>query len=264
VTEDQQYAVMPSALRRAAAGLKGHEEEEVVPVEVHKAFPVSVRLTREQEEERRKDEEAQKQDHDKIFALLNSDDPASLIGQEVLGQGVFIGRYTMPGIGKGGLRVTFNVFAAPEDLPGEKGEPAIFTYREAVRRVAELGNWHGFNGAEYASDRTLDKDLWNENYTGGWVIPPCEILAGLNKDKVQVQPDNLRAYRDEGVLSGSFKTDAGLDVDCPDMYWSCTEHISDTTYMWAFKLSDSPGGGQLRTDKLRLSCRPVRFVPVKD
>src|SRR5947208_2846954 len=77
-------------------------------------------------------------------------------GQMITGEGIFLGQYQSLG------RI-FNVFAAPEDLP------AMMKYVDAVKYIAELKGWNGFDGTNYATDKEFRQALKDGSYTGGWI-----------------------------------------------------------------------------------------------
>src|SRR5204863_8298587 len=82
-----------------------------------------------------------------------------------------------------------------------------------------------------------------------WQIPTLEQLKILYQ--------NQKA----GALKGSFKTAASSGSDCPFWYWSSTEHRDSSSCVHAVRFSDG-GENWHHKDYFRLSCRPVRLMPV--
>ena len=174
-------------------------------------------------------------------------------GQRIAGEGIFLGQYQSKDLGK-----IFNVFAAPEDLPD------TMKYVDAVKYIAELKGWHGFDGTNYATDKEFNQALKEGTYTGGWIIPTRELLIGTEADGPSrigkgtvIQPDNLYDHRNKGAFKGTFTTAANY----PQWYWSCMEHRDHPSDVWFADFSDGYEGWDNK-DYYRLSCRPVRLVPV--
>ena len=154
------------------------------------------------------------------------------------------------------------VYAAPEDLTDVSGKRGLFTYGNAIERIAGLENWHGFNGANYKTANDFYKALTSDRYDGGWIIPPSELLMGKNARGSQVHPDNLYVHREKGDLSGTFTMVAAHDLtDAPDWYWSSTETRNNPDYVLSIQLS-YPGNSSDSKDGTRLlGCRPIRLEP---
>ena len=188
-------------------------------------------------------------------------------GQMIDGHGVFFGRYTLKSAD--GLSRTFNMFAAPEDLTDESGKKATYTYIDAVKRVAALKNWHGFDGESYADDKDFYRAVGDGSYNGGWIIPPGEILYG--KINQPTPSESLLRYQGRGALRDTFNTktfvyafapapEKGASV--PHEYWSSTRYLSSgPRCLHAVKFLQH-GSTIANEDHYRLSCRPVRLEPV--
>lgn len=176
------------------------------------------------------------------------------------GEGIFLGHYTPRDRDGHTLGKVFDVFAAPEDLTDESGVRAIFKYVEAVTRVTALKGWHGSDGGSYVSDTQLYAALKDGSYRGEWVIPPRDLLDGMDVDENQTQPDNLVAHRNKGAFSGTF-TMAASGSGYPSWYWSSTEKRDHPSYVYCVRLSYDHGDWDPK-DGDRLSCRPVRLVEV--
>jgi hypothetical protein len=188
------------------------------------------------------------------------------IGDAIEGEGIFVGRYSPKGRDGESLGKTFNVFAAPQNLP------ETMTYDDTVKYIAQLKSWNGFDGTNYATDREIYAALKDGSYNGGWIIPPRELLVGTEPDGAGegvrpgaiIQPDNLFDYRDKGALKETFKAEASGDYRYPIWHWSSTEHRFHPTGVWAAGFSDgweSWNGKNGKNGNKPLSCRPVRLVP---
>ncbi len=192
--------------------------------------------------------------------ILNNPNPGDLIS----GQGVYLGKYR-PLNRKGvSLGKTFNVFAAPEDLP------KTMSYVDTVKYIAELEKWHGFDGTNYPTDKEIYAALKNGSYNGGWIIPTRELLGGTEPDGKAgsrneriIQPDNLFDHRNQGAFNGTFKTAFCSGSDYPRWYWSSTEGRDNPSRVWNFMFSEGVEDCNHKND-LYLSCRPVRLVEVLD
>jgi len=181
-------------------------------------------------------------------------------GERVAGQGIYLGVYTPKDRNGKSLSKTFNVFAAPEDLP------ETMKYVDAVKHIAKLKDWNGFDGTNYATDKELYAAIKSGSYNGGWIIPTRELLvgtepdgeSGVRKGKV-IQPDNLFDHQNKGAFKGTFKTAASSGSDYPGWYWSSTENRDNPSHVWGVRFSDGDEGWD-RKDNNLLSCRPVRLV----
>jgi hypothetical protein len=175
---------------------------------------------------------------------------------------IYLGRYAPVDRNGNSLSKTFNVYAAPEDLP------ETMKYVDAVKHIAQLKKWHGYDGTNYPTDKEIYAALKDGSYKGGWIIPTRELLvgtepdgeSGVRKGKV-IQPDNLFDHQNKGAFKGTFKTAASSGSGFPVWYWSSTEHRDDPFDVWVVRLSDG-NGDWFRKDYGRLSCRPVRLAPV--
>ena len=187
------------------------------------------------------------------------------IGQMIAGHGVFIGVWTPKDRAGNSLGKTFNVFAAPQDLTNTSGQKVVLRYVDAVKRIAGLRGWNGFDGTHYATDKELYKALKDGSYNGGWIIPTRELLVGTNlltgtdPGGNQTQPDNLYTHKEKGVLKSTF-TIATSKSACPDWYWSSTEHRNEPTFVCVVRFLDGDAVWYLKND-VGSSCRPVRLEP---
>lgn len=175
---------------------------------------------------------------------------------------IYLGRYSPVDRDGISLSKTFNVFAAPEDLP------RLMDYAAAVRYVANLEKWHGHDGTYCSSDKELYKSIKKGTYNGGWIIPPRELLTGTAPDRPSgfrvgepVQADNLLDHKNTGSFKGTF-TQTVAPAKLSEWYWSSTELRHDPALVWNACFHD---GIELWGDKVgtSMSCRPVRLVEVK-
>ena len=199
--------------------------------------------------------EAQK----KIMDALKNVQP----GQLVEGQGVYIGKYSLRDRHGKSLGKIFNAFAAPHDLTDAAGKKVTYSYLDTLKRVAELKNWNGFDGTNYLADREIFQVLKDGSYNGGWIIPPYELLTGVDAKGDRTTPDNLLAHKDRGAFSGTFCLEENPNpVVCPGWYWSSTENALDWS---ADRLTARFLDGVAHSDHKdgrKMSCRPVRLVEV--
>jgi len=162
------------------------------------------------------------------------------IGQVIAGKGVFVGTWAPQDRDGNSLGKMFSLYAAPEDIG------IRLTFKNAVRHVAGLQDWHGHDGFNHdvngnASCAPFYDALKDGSYNGEWFIPPLDAMQGnLYQNK-----NALVAARDGG--SGSHR-----------YWWSCTEPRNFfAPYVYAVDFTDG-GAGWHRKDHHELSVRPVR------
>jgi hypothetical protein len=177
-------------------------------------------------------------------------------GQKMPDGTIYLGKYTPKDRAGNSLRQTFNVFAAPEDLP------ETMTYDNTVKHIAGLKNFHGYDGTNYANDSELYAAIKRGSYKGGWIIPPRDILRGNDVNGKATTPDNLYAHKNTGALKGTFNEAAGGGPDRPRWrYWYCSSTAlrDNSSYVHYVRFSD---GIEIcfHKDLIHLSCRPVRLV----
>ena len=223
------------------------------------------RADRESRDKQRAEEEAVKA---KAEAIANAKP-----GDIIEGEGIYLGKYSPKNRMGQSLKKTFNVYAAPEDLP------ELMNYMALVKYIAALKSWHGHDGANYESDKDIYKALKNGSYNGGWIIPPRELMGGRDPDDCKgarlgreiIQPDNMFDHQDKGSFKNTFNTTVFADhPKYPEWYWSSSQprrqkggeyagYEDCHSYTMRF-LSDG-----LETARLQgsgyLACRPVRLVP---
>ncbi len=166
-------------------------------------------------------------------------------GQKMPDGTIYLGKYTPRDRAGNSLRKTFNVFAAPEDLPG-----GTRTYNQTVDYIAGLKNWNGYDGANYVDDGEIYLALQKNSYEGGWIIPPKEILSLLFKN------------REKEHLKGTFcNASKKQNTDYPEWYFSSTPVDGVDCSVGSLNFLDGDNGSILKSGGCD-SCRPVRFVPV--
>jgi hypothetical protein len=200
---------------------------------------------------------------------LNSSDPSRLIGEEIRGRGIFLGRYEPKDRDGNSLGKTFNVFAMRQDLTDREGNK-VFTYQDAINTLSQLNQEMGYGNRYIVNDASLYTALKDGSYDFEWVIPPKELLNGLDHSGERSQKDNLYTHRRKGHLRNSFITDESLSAagnffgtSYPYMYWSCT-HTKFGQAGHGIGTSDfKHGDGSNYEPEFILSVRPVRFEQVK-
>jgi hypothetical protein len=121
---------------------------------------------------------------------------------------------------------------APEDL----GE--LLTYNDAVKKVASLKNWHGFDGCDFKNEAELMAAFENGTYNGGWFIPPKDLLLKMYDNK-----------------DASYRTASGSVL--AHWYWSCTERRDNSDVVYNVDFADGDDEWNLKGN-CRLSSRVVR------
>ncbi len=188
-------------------------------------------------------------------------------GKWIEGHGIFLGEWRPRDENGVPLRKKFNVFAAPEDIKGCESHDRAMTYREAVRTLGHLKDWHGFNGDCFQNDEVFICALKNNAYHGEWVIPPFEVLTGLNlQADIMTFSDNLFAHRYDGDFAGTYYTrDHEINwqtLNNPHYYWSCSEFIENRDFIWVANFARDLHDYSSH-ESLHYSCRPVRFEEIK-
>ena len=122
------------------------------------------------------------------------------------------------------------IYAMPKDLTTTLGFKTM-TFNKAAKAVKKLNA----------------KNALGHN---DWQIPALDNLHVLQKNQNQ------------GSLKGTFKTASSRDgSDCPDWYWSSTPHRDYPLLVDRVRFSDGNENWDTK-DYFRLSCRPVRLLPV--
>jgi hypothetical protein len=254
---EENYAVMPASLRTAAAKLKSRAavaDEEVVPVAASRAFPLSALL-----EERRLAEEKRIKDEADLALLMDpARDPSALLGQMFEGRGIFIGRYAPRDRDDESLGKVFNAFAAPEDLKDNQGKRALLQYKDAVDWVGALRDWHGHNGFRSLNDTTLLRELKENAYDGGWIIPTSDLLTGKDFNGKETGSGNILACHGKDMLKGTFGAAGKTSAGFPGLYWSCTETNDNLFYVFYACPQNGISSGTHKSAQ-SMSCRPVRL-----
>jgi hypothetical protein len=166
---DEPTATLPEALRLGFARLKDHapvQDDQIVPVPTNEAFPVAAADMR--------TDQLRKADEQKKEAKEIQDK----IGQPMDG-GIFFRQVSI-------LGQDFNVIAAPQNLTDDSGKVVEFKYNGAKARVAELLDWNGRNGTDYATSEDLVQAVKDGSYVldgAGWFIAPREWLMDAVGDK---------------------------------------------------------------------------------
>ncbi|MCU1304548.1 MAG: hypothetical protein JWQ87_4832 [Candidatus Sulfotelmatobacter sp.] len=149
-------------------------------------------------------------------------------------------------------------FGAPENLPGEPQ-----SFNRNVAKIADLRDWHGYNGWEFDQQRSGTpsyedgrfKGYRDGSAIGTWVAPELPILNGSDRDGKPVAPaeNMLVLSRDEKSAFKHFVT-SGSGV----AKWSqsCTEHRGDPGFVHTVRFPD--GGVSWDRKDYDGSCvRPV-------
>lgn len=186
------------------------------------------------------------------------------IGDLVVNQGIYLGKWQPVDREGNSLGKTFNVFAAPENLKGSLGQDRLRTYEETFEKIKRLSKWHGHNGAGYESDSELLQALKEGTYKGEWVIPPRELVSGKNCKDEEMQADNLYRHQKTGKFNGTFPLEADDRSGIQDMnfYWSCTVLEVGAHTRWIFNLANQ-NEHYFTVNGFAFNCRPVRLVEVK-
>jgi hypothetical protein len=135
-------------------------------------------------------------------------------------------------------------------------------------RIAKLNKQQGYRETLYDTDQDLYKAIREGRYDGAWVLPPMELLDGVNRNNNAPVADNLHVHKETGAFSG---TVAGRDPDnfFKGFYWTSTKVHAFIlgTGLCGVRVDDAAIAASSRLIKdddefARMICRPVRLVPV--
>lgn len=183
-------------------------------------------------------------------------------GELVEGEGIFLCKWEPKDRDGVSLGKVFNVFAAPTDLTDETGKRVFLSYNDTVKAIALLKNWHGHNGVNFENDTALYEALKSGAYKGRWFIPTHEVLKGSDINGNRAQENNLYDCKDKGKLAGTFTTVTSSGFIYLLWYWSSTERRGAPSHVCSVRFSDGYSSWSDKDGIIRLSCRPVRLVPV--
>lgn len=102
-------------------------------------------------------------------AVLNND---FAMGAVIEGRGIFIGTWAPTDSEGRSLAQVFNLFAAPEDVPGLYKK---VSFNEAAKKVSKLGQFHGHAVAKHTSPAALL--VTGSTYKGEWFVPPSDVVT---------------------------------------------------------------------------------------
>ncbi len=204
--------------------------------------------------------------HDKIFPVSASVLQERKIlkkaqpGDVIIGHGIYIGLWRpQDREEEGSLKKIFHVFAAPQDLRDAHGQDT-FSYHRTVTLVSQIKEWKGFNGSDYADEAALYAALRNNTYSGTWIIPPAEILGGLNGKYEMVCDNTLYSNREKPALRGSFSLiDQRSSNDSPYYYWSSTPPHDRQGRILSLSMISGNFDFFLQ-NSMAASCRLIRLV----
>ena len=189
-------------------------------------------------------------------------DPSKLeIGQLVEGKGIYVGQWEPTGSKGRSLGKTFDLYAAPKDISEGFSIRLQMSFKDAVRHVAGLQNWHGHDGGNFKNEEAVMKAVRNNpEALGNWFIPTKEMLHGCNANDDIVQKDNLYAHREKMPFGSEFLSKYKGDDEA---YWycSCTEDLNESSLVHVVEFT---GGLSIRERKKdddyygELFTRPVR------
>lgn len=164
-------------------------------------------------------------------------------GDYVEGEGIFLGqcsgeflkRILTEKADPHTLEKVFNIFAAPEDIPGS----LVRHYQDTLSSLGQLKHWHGHDGEVYATDKELHTAIKDSSYKGGWVIPSSTLIY-----------KGFFPHSGEGALAGQFKKSC--------WYWSSTEDRFSAGAMEVACI-EAKQSSKIFPQSFAL-CRPVRLT----
>jgi hypothetical protein len=176
------------------------------------------------------------------------------IGDRVPDGSIYAGLWNPDADTSASPKKKYAVFAAPKDITQpDKGKP-LLSFHNAVLEVTTIKDLCGHDGFLCANEFALYRALHNRAYTGGWIVPPVDILYGKNS-----LPDeaNLFAHRQLGDFAGTFHTEKPREHIDKIWYWSCTEASNGSKRICNVHF----GSGDVVVDPsgVMLSVRPVRL-----
>ncbi|HBR69391.1 MAG TPA: hypothetical protein DEA55_08465 [Rhodospirillaceae bacterium] len=126
------------------------------------------------------------------------------VGKLIQGKGINLGTWEPKGKDGRTLGKIFDLYAAPEDIRNNSG-PVLMNLNNAVKHVADLKNYHGHDGGNFANDNAILEAAINDpKALAKWFIPTKEILHGKTSGGDKIQTKNLYDYRNIGDFKNTF------------------------------------------------------------
>ncbi len=182
------------------------------------------------------------------------------VGQRVPEGGIYAGIWRPTNTMGQRLGKEYTVFAAPEDATNlAKGKPLLM-YAHAAFEVASLRGWHGHGGEFCPNNEILCSLLTSGNYTGGWIIPTIDMLAGMFN-----YPDEVCLYRtrEQGDFAGTFQTKPGDRTTDNVWYWSSTGRAAKLDEFMSMNFETGRTAYKDNDSRTGLSVRPVRLEELR-
>jgi hypothetical protein len=172
-------------------------------------------------------------------------------GDLIEGQGIYAG-YWRPHHKNAPLPIIFDIYAAPADLPDNKGKRLCATFSEAATALSQIKNFHGYDGSKIRAKSDIVQAIENAEFAEleKWFIPPREILFGLDEYDKRLFKNPFLNMLEVGAYKGSFNIN--------ECYWSSTTPLhSGDIHGVNFKENRS---GKDEKHKYKFAVRPVRAV----
>jgi hypothetical protein len=193
-----------------------------------------------------------------ILHRLNETDIGQMIETDNVQKGILLAP-EFQHLNREGKRVgpVFDYFAAPKDTRFLYGFiKRIATYNLSIQLIANLKEVCGHRGILLPNDAAIyDAAETDPAKLALWHMPTFPLVNGHNVGSDQVNPNNMYAHKDKGVLKGTFTDKAGSDL--AHWYWSATEHRANPSTVYDVDFTDGDDDWDHK-DTNDLSSRPVR------
>jgi hypothetical protein len=205
-------------------------------------------------------------------------------GQLVRNQGIFTTLWAPEYSDNTGLGVECEIFAAPKDLRTAPNVGKLLSYDDTVEAVANLSNFHGYDGGRFIKDNIsyddaivsslakaiaehthqhgpIAKGVWFQpSATGKWFIPPRVVATGntynIAEDEIKKASNrNLFNLSKVGAFAGTFKADS---------FGAC--YLTSTMMLYYRVICSNFANGKedwCYMSRPPMNCRPVRIGRVR-
>ncbi|MBL8640595.1 MAG: hypothetical protein JNL76_00580 [Alphaproteobacteria bacterium] len=194
-----------------------------------------------------------------VLRRLNQTDIGQMIETDNAQKGILLAP-AFQHLDRKGNRVgpVVDYFAAPKDTGLLDGSRQLGTYNRDIKRIADLGDVCGHGGILLLNDAAI-YDAAEENDLATlamWHMPTLPLVNGRNiGSSDQVNPDNMYAHKNKGLLQGSFTDEA--DSNPTRSYWTATELRENRSLVYDVDLTNGRVCWDFK-DNCFLSSRPVR------
>lgn len=193
-----------------------------------------------------------------VLRRLNQTDIGQMIETDNAQKGILLAP-AFQHLDRKGNRVgpVVDYFAAPKDTRFLGGWGQLCTYKRDIERIANLEDVCGHGGILLLNDAAIYDAAKKSNLAtlAMWHMPTLPLVNGRNIGSDQVNPNNMYAHKNKGVLQGTFTDKTGSYG--ARWYWTATELSDNRSLLHDVDFTDG-GVDSDPKDNCFLSSRPVR------